>query len=65
MPRTLFGNKRMASEDKYTRKSGKYSEWEITKEKLKIVLYIALGALYIYIILYYNSTTKLVGTEWQ
>ena len=48
MPRNWYGRKRIAREDRYTRKSNKYSEWEITKEKLKIVLYIALGVLYLY-----------------
>ena len=37
MARNWYGQKRIIKEDKYTRKSNQYSEWEITKEKLKII----------------------------
>jgi hypothetical protein len=43
MARNWYGEKRIIKEDKYTRKSNQYSEWEITKEKLKIVLWLILG----------------------
>lgn len=51
MLRNWYGHKKIVKEDRYTRNSNRYSEWEITKEKLQIVLYIALGALYIYFII--------------
>ena len=39
MARDLFGNKKVRREDKYTKRSNSgFSEWDITKEKLKIVL---------------------------
>ena len=43
MARNWYCQKRIIKEDKYTRKSNQYSEWEITKEKLKIVIWLILG----------------------
>jgi hypothetical protein len=51
MARDIFGNKKVTREDKYTRKSTKYSDSEIRWEQFKIVLWILLGGLYAYIIL--------------
>ena len=49
MSRDLFGNKRKLRKEKdYHYKT---SEWDITKEKLKIVLWIILSALYMYYII--------------
>ena len=51
MSRDLFGNKRKLRKEKdYHYKT---SEWDITKEKLKIVLWIILSALYMYYIMKY------------
>ena len=49
MARDVFGNKKTRREYKHTEKQ--FSEWEITKEKLKVVLWILLGALYFYLIM--------------
>ena len=51
MARDIFGNKKVTREDKYTRKSTKYSDSEIRWEKFKIVIWLLLGGLYAYIIL--------------
>ena len=48
MARDIFGNKKTTREDRYTRKSTKYLESDIRREKIKIVLMILLGVLYIY-----------------
>ena len=50
MARNWYGQKRIIKEDKYTRKSNQYSEWEITKEKLKIVIWLILGYGYFHFI---------------
>ena len=49
MARDIFGNKKTRKEDRYTKKQ--FSEWEVTKEKLKMVLGILLGALYFYFVM--------------
>ena len=49
MARDLFGNQRKLRKEKDYRY--KTSEWDITKEKLKIVLWIILSALYMYYII--------------
>ena len=51
MARNIFGNKRITREDKYTRKSTKYTDSEIRWEQFKIVIWLLLGGLYAYIIL--------------
>ena len=51
MARNIFGNKRITIEDKYTRKSTKYTDSEIRWEQFKIVIWIVLGALYMYYII--------------
>ena len=51
MARNIFGNKKVTREDKYTRKSTKFSDSEIRWEKFKIVIWLLLGGLYAYIIL--------------
>ena len=52
MARDLFGNKKITREDKYTKRSNTgSSEWDITKEKLKIVLYLFLGYIYFHFII--------------
>ena len=52
MARDLFGNKKVRREDKYTNRSNSgSSEWDVTKEKLKIVLYLFLGYLYFHFII--------------
>ncbi len=51
MARDIFGNKKVTREDKYTRKSTKFSDSEIRWEKFKIVIWLLLGGLYAYIIL--------------
>jgi len=48
MARDVFGNKRTRREDRPTKKQS--LEWEITKEKIKVVLWLLLGALYFYFI---------------
>ena len=48
MARDIFGNKKTTREDRHTRKSTKYLESDIRREKFKIVLMILLGVLYIY-----------------
>ena len=52
MARNIWGNKKITSEDKYTKRSNiGSSEWDITKEKLKIVLYLFLGYIYFHFII--------------
>ena len=51
MARNIFGIKKITREDKYTRKSSKYTESEISWEKFKIVIWLVLGALYMYYII--------------
>ena len=51
MARNWLGNKKVTREDKYTRKSTKFSDSEIRWEKFKIVIWLLLGGLYAYIIL--------------
>ena len=48
MSRTFFGTKKVVKIDKHTR--SKYSESDIRWEKFKMVIWIVLGALYIYFI---------------
>ena len=49
MPRTFFGSKKTVKIDKHSR--SKYSESDIRWEKFKIVIWILLGALYMYYII--------------
>ena len=49
MPRTVFGTKKVVRIGKHT--STKYSESDIRWEKFKIVIWIVLGALYMYYII--------------
>ena len=49
MPRTFFGTKRLVKIDKHLR--SKYSESDIRWEKFKMVIWIVLGALYMYYII--------------
>ena len=51
MARNIFGNKKITREDKYTRKSTKYTDSEIRWEQFKIVLWITLGGLWTYFII--------------
>ena len=52
MARDLFGNKKVRREDKYTKRSNSGStEWDVTNEKLKIVLYLFLGYIYFHFII--------------
>ena len=51
MARDIFGNKKVTREDKYTRKSSKYTDSEIRWEQFKIVLWIVLGGLWTYFII--------------
>jgi len=51
MARDIFGNKKTTREDRHTRKSTKYLESDIRREKIKIVLMILLGVLYIYFVI--------------
>ena len=48
MPRTIFGTKKVIKIDKHSR--SKYTESDISWEKFKMVIWIVLGALYIYFI---------------
>jgi len=48
MSRDIFGNKRKLRNEKDSRY--KTSEWDVTKEKIKIVIWIALGMGYLYFI---------------
>ena len=50
MARNWLGNKKIIREDRYISKS-KYTESEIRWEKFKIVIWIVLGALYMYYII--------------
>ncbi len=49
MARNVFGQKRVIKEDSYLK--SKTTEWDISKEKLKIALWIVLGVLYTYYII--------------
>ena len=49
MPRTFFGTKKTVKIDKHSR--SKYSESDIRWEKFKMVIWIVLGALYMYYII--------------
>ena len=46
MSRTIFGTRKVVKIDRHTR--SKYSESDIRWEKFKIVIWIVLGALYMY-----------------
>jgi len=50
MARDIFGNKKVTREDKYTRKSTKFSDSEIRWEKFKIVIWLLLGYAYFHFI---------------
>ena len=50
MARNWYGQKRISKEDRYTRRTNQHSEWDITKEKLKIVLWLVLGYGYFHFI---------------
>jgi hypothetical protein len=49
MPRTFFGSKKTVKIDKHS--STKYTDSDIYWEKFKIVIWIVLGALYMYYII--------------
>ena len=49
MPRTVFGTKKVVRIDKQSR--SKYTESDIRWEKFKMVIWIVLGALYMYYII--------------
>jgi hypothetical protein len=49
MPRNIFGYKKVVKIDKHS--NTKYSESDIRWEKFKIVIWILLGALYMYYII--------------
>ena len=49
MSRTIFGTKKIVKIDKHTR--SKYTESDIRWEQFKIVIWIVLGALYMYYII--------------
>ena len=49
MPRTIFGTKKVIKIDKHSR--SKYTESDISWEKFKMVIWIVLGALYMYFII--------------
>ena len=51
MARNIFGIKKITREDKYTRKSSKYTDSEIRWEQFKIVIWIVLGGLWAYFII--------------
>ena len=46
MPRTIFGTRKIVRIDKHSR--SKYTESDIRWEQFKIVIWIVLGALYMY-----------------
>jgi hypothetical protein len=48
MARDIFGNRKVTREDRYTRKSTKYTSSDIRWEQFKIVIWIVLGSLYMY-----------------
>ena len=50
MARNWLGNKKITREDRYTSKS-KYTDSDIRWEKFKIVIWLVLGALYMYYII--------------
>ena len=49
MARNIFGQKNVIKKSRYFK--SKTSEWDVTKEKLKIALWVVLGALYTYYII--------------
>ena len=49
MARNIFGQKNVIKKSRYFK--SKTSEWGVTKEKLKIALWVVLGALYTYYII--------------
>ena len=49
MARDIFGNKKVGKADRHTNQ--KYLESDIRRQKIKIVLMILLGVLYIYFII--------------
>jgi hypothetical protein len=51
MARNWYGQKRVIKEDKYTRRSDQFSEWDITKEKIKIVLVLVVGYCFFHFII--------------
>ncbi len=51
MTRNIFGIKKVTKEDKYTRKSSKYTDSEIRWEQFKIVIWLVLGGLWAYFII--------------
>jgi hypothetical protein len=51
MARNWLGNKKITREDKYTRKSSKYTDSEIRWEQFKIVLWLVLGYLWFHFII--------------
>jgi len=53
MARDIFGNKKVTREDRYTKKSTKYSNYsssDIRWEQFKIFIYILLGYIYFHFI---------------
>ena len=50
MARNWLGNKKITRKDRYTSKS-KYTDSDIRWEKFKMVIWIVLGALYMYYII--------------
>ena len=50
MPRTIFGTKKIVKIDKHSR--SKYTESDIRWEQFKIVLWIVLGILYAYFVVF-------------
>ena len=51
MARDIFGNRKITKEDRYTRKSTKYTNSEIRWEQLKIVIWLVLGGVYAYFLI--------------
>ena len=49
MPRTILGTKKIVKIDKHSR--SKYAESDIRWEQFKIIIWIVLGALYMYYII--------------
>ena len=50
MARDIFGNRKVTREDRYTRKSTKYTSSDIHWEQFKIFIYILLGYIYFHFI---------------
>ena len=46
MPRDIFGNRKVVKIDRHTR--SKYTDSDIRWEKFKMIIWIVLGALYMY-----------------